>query len=49
MPLESKDFKVNSVKWSANGKSIVIADKNRFIVAYPKFEIMESGDNENYF
>ena len=46
VPVEYKDFKANRVRWSGDGRSLIVADKNRFMVAYPKFEILEDG-NEN--
>jgi WD40 repeat protein len=48
VPLESKDFKVTKIKWTPDGSGIVISDKNRFMVAYPKFDLLES-NNENYY
>ena len=48
VPLESKDFKVTRVKWSADGSSLLIADKNRFMVAYPKFHMMDPGIESYY-
>ena len=48
VPLESKDFKVNKIKWSQDGSSLIISDKNRLMIAYPKFELVEAG-NENYY
>ncbi|OMJ79294.1 hypothetical protein SteCoe_20715 [Stentor coeruleus] len=48
VPLESKDFKVNKVKWSPDGSCIFACDKTRFMIGYPKFDILEA-PNENYF
>lgn len=48
VPLESKDFKVTKVKWTPDGTALVISDKNRFMMAYPKFNLLET-TNEEYF
>lgn len=46
VPLESKDFHVNKIKWSADGQSMLLLDKNNLQVAYPKFELL--GDDYDY-
>ena len=38
IPLEIKDFRVNKIQWANNGNSMLISDKNRFIIIYPQFE-----------
>jgi WD40 repeat protein len=48
VPLESKDFKVSKFKWSDDGTALLIIDKNKCMIAYPKFDILDAG-NENYF
>ena len=48
VPLESKDFKVSKIKWSSDGASIVIHDKNRFMIALPKFEFADQNDEAYY-
>ena len=48
VPLENKDFKILKLKWSANGENILLLDKNRALVAYPQFELLE-GQYEDYF
>lgn len=48
VPLESKDFKVNKFRWSPDGSALLIIDKNKCMIAYPKFDILDAG-SESYF
>ena len=48
VPLENKDFKVMKLKWSPSGDCLLLMDKNRLLVAYPQFELLENPDDEDY-
>lgn len=48
VPLESKDFKVNKFKWSPDGSTLLIIDKNKCMLGFPKFDILDAS-SENYF
>jgi hypothetical protein len=48
VPVDNDEFKVMKVKWAKDGKSLILMDKNAAIVVYPRFEILETY-NEEYF
>lgn len=49
VPVDGDEFKVMKINWSEDGKSIILSDKNAAIVVYPRFEILETYNEEYYW